>query len=104
MLHEIRANGAGTNSYALENDDASAPAYGRVAYTHGPGIDQPLSVIRVGYTPTSFDSAYQFDRWGGPWAVIPLGDYRGTSITGTVANGRRLPCETTTTCVSPTQV
>jgi RHS repeat-associated protein len=99
VLHEIRANGAGSNSSTLENDDASAPAYGRVAYTHGPGIDQPLSVIRVGYTPTSLDSAYQFDRWGGPWAVIPLTDYRGTSITGTVANGRRLPCETTTTCV-----
>jgi RHS repeat-associated protein len=99
VLHEVRANGAGTNSSTLENDAAAAPAYGRVAYTHGPGIDQPLSVIRVGHTPTTLGADYQFDRWGGPWAVIPLTDYRGTPITGTVANGRRLPCETTSTCV-----
>jgi RHS repeat-associated protein len=84
-----------------QNDAAAAPAYGRVAYAHGPGIDQPLIVVRIGYVPPSSIGAeadYQFNRWGGPWAVIPLTDYRGTPITGTVANGRRLPCETSSTC------
>jgi RHS repeat-associated protein len=101
VLHEIRADGAGSNNSMLENDAAAAPAYGRVAYAHGPGIDQPLSVVRIGYVPPSSIGAeadYQFNRWGGPWAVIPLTDYRGTPITGTVANGRRLPCETSSTC------
>jgi len=94
VLHEIRSDGGNVSAETLENDARSgAAAYGRVLYTHGAGIDHPLSVVRVGYTPTSLGAEYEFNRWGGPWAVIPLTDYRGTPVTGTVANGRRLPCE-----------
>ncbi len=95
VLHEIRADGSGASGGPLEDENRTgAAAYGRVLYTHGAGIDHPLSVVRVGYVPPSSIGAeadYQFNRWGGPWAVIPLTDYRGTPIT--VANGRRLPCE-----------
>jgi RHS repeat-associated protein len=50
---------------------------GRVLHTYGPGIDQPLSVIRMGYVGLS------------PFAVIPLWDSDGRAPYLVFANGSR---------------
>lgn len=62
-LYEIQMPGQ-DGSALLENDTAKValpsdsydtnktdpnPYFGRVAYTHGPGVDQPLSLVRLGY-------------------------------------------------------
>jgi hypothetical protein len=53
----------------------------------------------AGTRRSGLGAEYEFDRWGGPWAILPVADHRGTFLTGTVANGRRLPCEVdSTTC------
>ncbi|HEX8361042.1 MAG TPA: RHS repeat-associated core domain-containing protein [Longimicrobium sp.] len=53
--------------------------YGRVAYTHGAGIDQPLSLIRIGYGQEQ--ALYQ------PFAVMPHTDWRGVPEKGTSTSG-----------------
>ncbi|CAA9297525.1 MAG: hypothetical protein AVDCRST_MAG68-145, partial [uncultured Gemmatimonadetes bacterium] len=53
--------------------------YGRVAYTHGAGIDQPLSLARVGYGQEQ--ALYE------PFAVMPHTDWRGLPEKGTSSSG-----------------
>lgn len=50
---------------------------GRVLHTYGPGIDQPLSVIRLGYVGRA------------PFAVIPLWDSNGRAPFLVFSNGGR---------------
>ena len=45
------------------------PYWGRVVYTHGLGLDQPLSVLRVGYSKDS--TLYS------PLVFYPQIDWRG---------------------------
>src|SRR6266516_2729623 len=49
---------------------------GEVMYTHGPGLDRPLDVLRMGfhYSPSA--------NWG-TLAVMPHWDWRGTPDNGT---------------------
>ena len=87
VLYEIRSPGGDNVSSAdLERDTipiyaAKAP-YGRVAYTHGLGIDRPLDVIRIGYSST----------WAGPVAVVPHENWRGIFDVGSFDNGTRTRC------------
>jgi RHS repeat-associated protein len=81
MLFEIRGPGGAVQTWELENDQASGPQHGRVAYTHGPGIDAPLDIIRSGWSG------------GGAFAVVPIANWRGNYIGGTDATGAALPCQ-----------
>jgi RHS repeat-associated protein len=60
------------------------PRVGRVLLTHGPGIDQPLSVIRMGYR--------EWQDQPSPWntfAVIPLWNREGRAPYMLFSNGAR---------------
>jgi RHS repeat-associated protein len=60
------------------------PRVGRVLLTHGPGIDQPLSVIRMGYR--------EWQDQPSPWntfAVIPLWNTEGRAPYMLFSNGAR---------------
>lgn len=89
ILYEIRMPGADTTVAAsMENDTVSlniqlAP-YGRVAYTHGLGLDAPLGLIRMGYgvgTGPVPDSLRMI-------ALMPHSNWRGTSEFATDPLGR----------------
>jgi RHS repeat-associated protein len=60
------------------------PRVGRVLLTHGPGIDQPLSVIRMGYREWEEGQLL----WQ-PFAVIPLWDTQGRAPYMLFSNGAR---------------
>src|SRR6266516_394501 len=87
MLYKIRSPGGDNVTNAdLERDTipiyrVKAP-FGRVVYTHGLGIDQPVSVIRMGYSST----------WAAPVAVIPHANWRGSFDQGTFDNGAYTRC------------
>jgi len=50
--------------------------YGRVLYTHGPGIDSPLGIYRMdGRRPGSYDS---------PLSIVPLTNWQGAYDIGTI--------------------
>src|SRR5579872_1188251 len=56
--------------------------YGRVLYTHGLGLDEPLGVVRLGY---SFgDSA---TNWNGPQDLVLYRNWRGIPNAGTWTDG-----------------
>jgi RHS repeat-associated protein len=91
ILYEIRAPGGAVSDATLEDDiQQGNPFYGRVAYTHGGGIDQPLEIIRMGWTP-SYDSSYGLSTWNGPYPVIPYEDWHAMAG-ATTWTGKRLPC------------
>jgi RHS repeat-associated protein len=79
ILYEIRAPG-GTGKGALMEKDtglavafpATTYAYGRVMYTHGGGLDQPLSFTRMEFS----------DRLHAPVTIIPLSTWNGSYDTG----------------------
>jgi RHS repeat-associated protein len=48
--------------------------FGRVTYTHGPGVDQPLGLVRLGYA--DWPSQKTWKTWS-PFAVVPLWNSRG---------------------------
>jgi RHS repeat-associated protein len=91
LLYEIRAPGGNVSTATLEDDHASGDNYGGIAYTHGLGIDQPLDLIRSGYLD-DFGVEYDMQHWGGPFAIVPLADWRGGYRAGTMANGHSTPC------------
>ncbi len=106
ILYEIHYPGADTvSASSLERDTVfiavdSAP-YGRVVYTHGLGIDQPLDAVRIGY------SVY----WPGPVATVLHVNWRGVIDRASFDNGTALRCIKRTngtdstegiwTCVNP---
>lgn len=54
--------------------------FGRVLYTNGLAVDQPLSLLRVNYVDTtSVSGPYQV--WA-PFTVVPQWDYRGQPVDG----------------------
>jgi RHS repeat-associated protein len=70
----------GTDATPGTPSDTTYDAFsGRVAYTHGSGIDQPLSIIRVGYGRDSL----LFE----PFAVIPFANWRGSYERGFTSDG-----------------
>ena len=74
ILREISAPG-GSNATAaqMENDQTVTPLqsgwypYGSVTYTHGPGIDAPLALTRVGYS----------DSIPGTVRIVPYANWNG---------------------------
>ena len=107
-LYEIQMPG-GDNSAYLENDTAQVvlPSfteggqrvdqtryYGRVAYTHALGIDQPIAITRMGYADRvndRFDEVPFLVR--PPFMVSPLWNERGQMYKGTFANGNTGSCQ-----------
>ncbi len=86
-LYELQMPGADSIAPAqLERDTATTfqlnLPFGRVAYTHGIGVDKPLDVIRIGY-----DSI-----WPGPEAVIPHANWQGVANVGSWDDGRESRC------------
>lgn len=95
----------GTSDAALENDTAFAarqpiyqpgilnadlnPFYGRVAYTVGPSLDQPLSVTRWGYQA---DSSGELAQWPEPFTVVPHWNVRGATDNGAFDDGSIQHC------------
>jgi RHS repeat-associated protein len=77
------------------------PRYGRVAYTYGAALDQPLSITRMNIayvatfgatSPVQVDSAY---------TVAPHWDWRGVADAGTFADGSLELCATGGSQVCP---
>ena len=85
VLYEIRAPGGST-----DNLDAAPPLshrqYGVVGYTHGGGIDQPLTVIRKHHP-------------AGLTTIVPHANYRGVYRAGTTRTGTLLSCAPNGNCV-----
>lgn len=101
-LYEIQMPDTAT---ARENDTAAVapkplgylnydpnPLYGRVAYTIGLRIDQPLSVTRL-----RFMNAYS-EVWA-PFSIVPLWTTRGTADTSYFAATGKNNCNTNNRCV-----
>jgi RHS repeat-associated protein len=96
-----------TTPDTLENDigpiqrtlDASThyqdvnPFFGRVAYTYGLGVDQPLSLMRAGYADQP--SGQPWTGYG-PFGILPFWNYRGQADTGFTAGGAPT-CQTVNT-------
>ena len=91
LLHEIRMADTDaereSDGEPLQQERSATgwdpnPGLGRVLLTHGLGIDQPLSAIRMGYRER--DGA-----WGSAFSVIPLWDSRGRSPYLVFGNGSR---------------
>ncbi len=87
ILYEMRYwGGDAATTTELERDTglvvAQRPPYGRVAYTHGLGIDAPLSIIRMNYS----------SNWNGPVTVAPHTNWRGNFDAGSFDNGTRTRC------------
>lgn len=80
LLHELKANGAHSlTQSALQHESTSGRQTGRVLYTHGGGIDQPLGVYREGY-------ANEYG-WAGIFLVVPHANWRGRFDLGTYPMG-----------------
>jgi RHS repeat-associated protein len=73
------------------------PRYGRVAYTYGLGVDQPLSVVRIGLS-RYYAAEYQQSSGQGvtfaPFAAMPLTDWRGHVDGAVYAGGAKQHCQT----------
>ena len=107
-LYEIQMPGGDNSSY-LENDTAQVvlPSftetgqrvdpnryYGRVAYTHALGIDQPIGITRIGYADRVNDLFYEVPFLVRPlFMVSPLWNERGQMYKGTFANGNTGSCQ-----------
>jgi RHS repeat-associated protein len=74
------------------------PRYGRVAYTHGLGVDQPLSLVRIGlnrYYPSPFAGGGSAQSVSfAPFAAMPLTDWRGHVDGALYAGGAPQHCQT----------
>ncbi|HET6231892.1 MAG TPA: RHS repeat-associated core domain-containing protein, partial [Longimicrobiaceae bacterium] len=75
ILWEIRTPTEFTASAGqLESDGGTGDFGGRVGYTHGPGMDAPLDLIRIGHD-------------AGVMTIIPHANWRGMYAKGTFADG-----------------
>ena len=108
-IMEIQQPGhTGTADPALENDTAFSARlplhqpgtvnadinayYGRVAYTFGPELDQPLSVTRWAYQA---DSSGQLAQWPEPFTIVPHWNTRGEADEGAFDDGATRRCGST---------
>ncbi len=116
-LWEIQMPGQDTSSY-LENDTGpvtlglvgfapridQGPYFGRVAYTHGLGVDQPLSLIRMGYTDRLDEGRVERPlRALDTFAIFPLWNERGQANWGVFSDGGTRKCQVSgniTRCVA----
>jgi RHS repeat-associated protein len=102
-LYEIRMPAGDTASAAtMDNDTLSFvlprwavnqwdpnPQFGRVAYTYGSAIDQPLSVTRINYRDRPWwDTTHV---WA-PFTVAPHWNWRGHADYGTFGDGGTRQC------------
>ncbi|HZG44353.1 MAG TPA: hypothetical protein VEY93_15490, partial [Longimicrobium sp.] len=71
VLAEIRGEGGADYS---ETPNQTGPQYGRVVYTHGGGLDQPLDIMRSSGV-------------GGAAILLPIPTWRGTFVTATDSAG-----------------
>jgi RHS repeat-associated protein len=100
VLYEIRMpDSVGIAMPALEIDTGGVASYegtqwqyGRVTYTHGLGLDDPVDIVRVGY-----DTLFP-----GPEQIIPLADWRGGYDAGTLALGAQYLPDSATFFNNPT--
>jgi len=118
-LYEIQAYGGqedGTATVAqMENDTLLLPVtpvshpqgywdpnplFGRVAYTHGPALDQPVGAIRINLTDIPYEQT-QVD-WA-PIVVAPHWNLRGRADLGTLGDGGWKVCQSPTSqrCMHP---
>jgi RHS repeat-associated protein len=111
-LYEIQMPGGDTDGAWLENDVAQVqlpivigeenglrydlnPHFGRVAYTTGLAIDQPLSAIRFGYRSLMDQHGDEYAPldWA-PFAIMPRWTARGLADIGTFDDGGVDRCTT----------
>jgi len=102
----VSATTMDNDTLALQRSVRTTPAYydpnilyGRVAYTHAAGIDQPLSVTRINYADDPFNDAYV--AWP-PMSLVPHWSWRGYADFGTFGDGGVKNClsPTSSHCVS----
>ena len=67
------------------------PMWGRVGYTFGLALDQPLSLVRVGYRMRELSSV-SLKTWA-PFVVVPQWNARGMAENGSFADGAYKKCE-----------
>jgi RHS repeat-associated protein len=67
--------------------------FGRVAYTAGPALDQPLSAIRINFTDTVPVPNKPRIVWD-PITIVPHWTWRGQADYGTLADGGLKTCRT----------
>jgi hypothetical protein len=65
--------------------------FGRVTYTHGVGLDPPLSVVRFDYADSVVNGP--FVRWA-PFSLVPRCNLRGEADNGSVSDGSLTKCTT----------
>jgi RHS repeat-associated protein len=73
------------------------PLTGRVLHTYGPGIDQPLSTIRMALVTAN--ETRGFHRWQ-QFAVFPIWDYQGRAPYVAFSDGTRTHCEGSSQCLN----
>ena len=107
-LWEIQMPGQDGSVY-LESDTATVllssvtntkkadpnPFFGRVAYTHGAALDQPLSIVRIGYADLIDDSNVEREYRTVPaFSIMPLWASNGQADNGVFGDGATRKCET----------
>ena len=105
-LYEIQMPGEDGSSL-MENDTAWVPNqgydafnmdrnpfFGRVAYAHGLGIDQPLSVTRIKYADLPIPGKNgSYHQWPAAFAMMPHWNSRGQMDGGSFADGGAQSCK-----------
>ncbi|MCA1791021.1 MAG: RHS repeat-associated core domain-containing protein, partial [Thioalkalivibrio sp.] len=77
------------------------PFIGRVAYTHGLSLDQPLGVVRMGYTSRlTYQNSTSTTRDFEPVAIVPFWNSRGQPALGAFADGTWRKCMWDNHCVN----
>jgi RHS repeat-associated protein len=71
--------------------------YGQVAYAYGPGVDQPLSIVRSNYTDKDWNGNNP-TRWP-EFALIPHRPAHPGAISGTFGSGATAWCIASDHCV-----
>jgi RHS repeat-associated protein len=71
------------------------PFFGRVGYTHGLRLDQPLGILRSGYTDRLTGPQTPAPTWTPPpFAIFPLWTLRGEPEFAAYASGALVRCDT----------
>jgi RHS repeat-associated protein len=82
------ADGAQT-AYYFDN----LPVFGRVGYTHGAALDQPLSISRFAYRDRWYEQGVNNPYTWAPFTVVPHWNWRGQSDYGLFADGECMQCQ-----------
>ncbi len=87
VRHEKVYQGATPGAWIIDPN----PFYGRVMYTPGLAIDQPLAVTRWGLQD-SIQSLAVFERYVAPFTIVPHWNVRGLADMGTFTSGAAKLC------------